>query len=157
GATDQEIITLFRRTRDEEYDRLRAELDGLTGALREQKRGGHLSVGRIGHYEAELDKLHQELERVISTDFFDAAGRTPTLAAYERCQKSLRVEQSQHQPSAQTTRAQSAGVKRAQYQGRRWVTRRNLFIDRLAAIWLIKRFIDPKARFFFVAEGEAVE
>lgn len=37
------------------------------------------------------------------------------------------------------------------------MTRRNLFIDRLAALWLIKRFIDPKARFFFVAEGETVE
>ncbi len=37
------------------------------------------------------------------------------------------------------------------------MTRRNLFVDRLAAIWLIKRFIDPKARFFFVADGETVE
>src|SRR5262249_18901956 len=32
-----------------------------------------------------------------------------------------------------------------------------LFIDRLAVIWLIKRFVDPKARFFFVGDGETVE
>ncbi len=37
------------------------------------------------------------------------------------------------------------------------MTRRNLFIDRLASIWLIKRFIDKRARFSFVAEGESVE
>src|SRR5215213_6907842 len=43
GATDEEIIAAFRKARDEEYARLAADLDGLTGAVREQKRGGHLS------------------------------------------------------------------------------------------------------------------
>jgi len=157
GATDKEIIALFRKARDEEFAQVTAELAALTGALREQKRGGHLSVGRIGQYEAELDKLHQELERIVSTDFFAAAGNAAAQAAYERCQKSLRVEQNKNAPTTQAKPAQSVGINPAQYQGRRWMTRRNLFIDRLAAIWLIKRFIDPKARFFFVAEGEAVE
>ena len=45
----------------------------------------------------------------------------------------------------------------SQYQGRRWVTRRNLHIDRLASAWLIKQFIDKRPRFHFVAEGERVE
>ncbi|MEN3334479.1 MAG: hypothetical protein V7641_3844, partial [Blastocatellia bacterium] len=39
----------------------------------------------------------------------------------------------------------------------RWVTRRNLFIDRLASIWLIKKFIDQRPRFSFVSDGEPVE
>jgi len=43
------------------------------------------------------------------------------------------------------------------YQGRRWVTRRNIHIDRLASAWLIKQFIDKHPRFYFVAEGEKVE
>ncbi len=157
GATDKEIIAAFRRARDEEYAQVTAELDGLSGALREQKRGGHLSVGRISHYEAELDKLHKELERIVSTDFFDAAGRAAAQAAYDRCHKSLRTEQSRNAPSVQAHQVKSGTINLAQYQGRRWMTRRNLFIDRLAALWLIKRFIDPKARFFFVAEGETVE
>lgn len=157
GATDREIIAAFRQARDEEYAQVTAELDGLTGALREQKRGGHLSVGRLSHYEAELDKLHKELERIVSADFFGAAGRAAALAAYERGHKTLRATQSRNAPSIQTRQAKSVGANLAQYQGRRWMTRRNLFVDRLAAIWLIKRFIDPKARFFFVAEGETVE
>ena len=37
------------------------------------------------------------------------------------------------------------------------MTRRNLHIDRLASAWLIKRFIDKRPRFHFVAEGEPVE
>jgi hypothetical protein len=157
GATDKEIIAAFRKARDEEYAQVTAELDGLTGALREQKRGGRLSVGRIGHYEAELDKLHQELERIASVDFFEASGCAAAEVAYERCHKLLRAEQSRNEPKTRAGHTKSAGIGPAQYQGRRWVTRRNLFIDRLAVIWLIKRFIDPKARFFFVADGETVE
>jgi hypothetical protein len=157
GATDQEIIAAFRQARNEEYAQVTADLEALTGALREQKRGGHLSVGRISQHEVELDKLHKELERIVSTDFFAATGQTTAQAAYARCQKTLHGEQNRNAPARQASQVKSGGVKLAQYQGRRWMTRRNLFIDRLAALWLIKRFIDPKARFFFVAEGETVE
>jgi hypothetical protein len=157
GATDKELIAAFRKARDEEYTQVTAELDGLGGALREQKRGGQLSVGQIASYEAELDKLHKELERIVGTDFFNAAGRTTAMAAYERCQKALRAAQSRSEKPAQDGARTSEAGNLTTYQGRRWVTRRNLFIDRLAAIWLIKRFIDAKARFFFVAEGESVE
>jgi hypothetical protein len=35
--------------------------------------------------------------------------------------------------------------------GRTWVTRQGIFVDRIASAWLIRRSIDPKARFKFVA------
>src|SRR5689334_5198946 len=31
--------------------------------------------------------------------------------------------------------------------GRLWVTRQGVFVDRIASAWLIRHFIDPKARF----------
>jgi len=34
--------------------------------------------------------------------------------------------------------------------GATWVTRRNVHVDRIASAWLIRRFIDPRARFKFV-------
>jgi hypothetical protein len=34
--------------------------------------------------------------------------------------------------------------------GRTWVTREGVFVDRIGSAWLIRRFIDPKARFKFV-------
>src|SRR5918912_3154275 len=40
GATDDELIGSFRQARDEEYARVTAELDGLAGSVRGQKRGG---------------------------------------------------------------------------------------------------------------------
>jgi hypothetical protein len=35
--------------------------------------------------------------------------------------------------------------------GRTWVTRQGVHVDRMASAWLIRRFIDPEARFKFVA------
>jgi hypothetical protein len=39
----------------------------------------------------------------------------------------------------------------AKYRNRTWATRKNPWVDRLASAWLIKRFIDPKARFRWIA------
>ncbi|PYS77864.1 MAG: ChrB protein [Acidobacteria bacterium] len=156
GATDEEIITAFSKQRDEDYTQLTAELEGLVGAIREQKKGGHLSAGRIRHYETELEKLHTELERIIATDFFGARNRAAAVAAYERCQKALRAALDR---GGRSSKAETKGgtLDPARYQGRRWITRRNLHIDRLASSWLIKRFIDARPRFYFVAEGETIE
>jgi hypothetical protein len=35
-------------------------------------------------------------------------------------------------------------------RGATWVTRRNVHVDRIASAWLIRRFIDPAAKFSFV-------
>ena len=39
----------------------------------------------------------------------------------------------------------------ADYQGRTWATRRRPWVDRVASAWLIRRFIDPGARFEWLA------
>jgi hypothetical protein len=156
GATDQEIIATIRKARDEEFAAVAAEFDGLAGAVREQSRGKHLSAGRLSTHESEMDRLHSELERIAGNDFFAAKGRAVAFAAYERCQKELRAAQGAkaNTPSSDTKRGR---LDVAKYQGQRWVTRRNLHIDRLASAWLIKQFIDKRPRFYFVAEGEAIE
>jgi hypothetical protein len=154
GATDAEIIETFRLERDKEYARVTAELDDLAGVIREQRKSGHLSYGRISSYEAELEKLHTELERVINTDFFNARNRAASVSAYERCRKALRASQGSEIGSAKPGARRGAALDLSEYQGRRWVTRPNLHIDRLASAWLIKRFIDGRARFYFVANTE---
>src|SRR6267378_1647237 len=44
-----------------------------------------------------------------------------------------------------------AARRTGRMRGRTWVTRRGVFVDRIASAWLIKRFIDQAARFKFVA------
>src|SRR5207237_74519 len=69
----------------------------------------------------------------------------------------LRATQSRETEGAKSRATRGASLDPAQYQGRRWVTRRNPHIDRLATAWLIRQFIDRRPRFHFVAEGETVE
>lgn len=38
----------------------------------------------------------------------------------------------------------------ADFQGRTWATRQNLWVDRMASGWLIRRFIDRKAKFLWL-------
>ncbi len=39
----------------------------------------------------------------------------------------------------------------------KWITRKDIKVDRLACPWLIKRFIDPQAEFLFVEEKDPGE
>ncbi len=36
----------------------------------------------------------------------------------------------------------------------KWVTWKNIGVDRMASAWLIRRWIDPKAKFSFIPAGE---
>jgi hypothetical protein len=49
-----------------------------------------------------------------------------------------------------TSPGQMPGALERVEPGRTWVTRRGIHVDRVASAWLIRRFIDPKARFKFV-------
>jgi len=156
GATDKEIIAAFRKARDEEFAGLTDSLNGLASSIREQTRRKHLSAGRLATHEAEIERLHAELERIVSNDFFGATGRAPAVVAYERCQNLIRSSQRPAiKASASSKEREQLAVE--EYQGRRWVTRRSIHIDRLASAWLIKQFIDKKPRFYFVADGETVD
>ena len=39
----------------------------------------------------------------------------------------------------------------------KWITQKDIKVDRLACPWLIKRFIDPQAEFLFVEEKDLLE
>jgi hypothetical protein len=39
----------------------------------------------------------------------------------------------------------------------KWITRKNIKVDRVACPWLIRRFIDPEAEFLFVEEERLLE
>jgi len=39
----------------------------------------------------------------------------------------------------------------------KWITRKDIKVDRVACPWLIKRFVDPQAKFIFVEEKDLLE
>lgn len=38
----------------------------------------------------------------------------------------------------------------------KWITRKDIKVDRVACPWLIRRFVDPQAEFLFVEESELI-
>src|SRR6185437_6132418 len=41
---------------------------------------------------------------------------------------------------------------RATYRARTWATRERMWIDRVSSAWLIRRFVDPKAKFIWLKQ-----
>ena len=48
------------------------------------------------------------------------------------------------------SRERATTLRREEYRNRTWVTRSGVRVDRMASAWLIRKFIDPRARFKFV-------
>jgi hypothetical protein len=63
-----------------------------------------------------------------------------------------RIEQQLSPDEPQETQGGIARLDRERYRGRTWATRRRLWVDRVASAWLIRRFIDPDARFKWLAK-----
>src|SRR5215213_10778734 len=157
GASDQEIIGLFREQRNQDYEKLTVDLTDLTGALREQGKNNSVTAAKLAQYETELGKLRQELERVLAVDFFQASNGKKAQTTFEKCLAQLQFVRSRGDKETENQAALGGGLDPAEYQNRRWVTRSNPHIDRLACGWLIRRIIDRRPRFHLVAEGKKVE
>jgi hypothetical protein len=155
GKTDDEIKDAFRRARNEEFAVVATSLDRLTDSIRRHSCGKHFSEKRLSAFAVELSKLRAELDRVAANDFFDAIGQREANAAYIRCERALRSTQSPTR-RARVSQTKQSTVDLDKYQRRRWVTRRNMHIDRLATAWLIKQFIDKSPRLYFVEDGQKV-
>ena len=78
-------------------------------------------------------KLEQRFDEIRKVDFFEHPLRA-TVAAV--------IEERKQRPR------DTAPVQLE--DGRTWVTRRGIKVDRIGSAWLIRRFIDPQAKFRFV-------
>jgi hypothetical protein len=133
GVTEAEMAALFMSDRDAEYAEVVAAARQVTSAGQPGE-SGHLNA------ESEVGRLRARLDEIESIDYFESPGRR----AAERA-----LTQLENRVSHQGTN--EAGVQKGaeKMQGRTWVTRKDVHVDRIASAWLIRRFIDPKARFKF--------
>jgi hypothetical protein len=143
GHSDADVEALFAAAREADYSALARDARGLERAL------GH--PGRRRPIPAQparqaLLRLRKRLSEVVAIDFFGAPGRDTAEALLVAIAGRLRPPSRE----ADGPTAAAAGNVRA----RTWVTRRGIHVDRMASAWLIRRFIDPEARFKFVPGNE---
>jgi hypothetical protein len=88
-----------------------------------------------------LEKTRQRLAQIARIDFFGAGGRQIIEALLSRME---------HSPIVKADSSTDGTMDIPSLDGRIWVTRQGVHVDRIACAWLIRRFVDPKARFKFV-------
>lgn len=121
----------FSEARAKEYQELIEELQSLSRSPAEPR-----SVARVA-------RLRSRFQEIVDVDFFE----TPM---QERVRELLERANSLREAKAAAT----AKINPKEYENRKWVTRPKPGVDRCASAWLIRRFIDPKARFTFAPEDQ---
>lgn len=94
-----------------------------------------------------LQSLQRAFDAIAATDYFPGEAQQQVATALAALQARIEGEP---RPVAGTIRRLAS----VDFSGRIWATRRGLRIDRLASAWLICRFIDPSARFLWLASPD---
>jgi hypothetical protein len=145
GLTDEQVEDLFRVARDADYAQIADEAKAI---LDTAPSSTSMTEEDRSEIEAALTRLHKKLAVVKKLDFFGSTGRESTASLLETIE--LRVAEARN--LTRTDSAEPDTIDLDQFRSRTWVTRKSLYVDRIAGAWLIRRFIDPDAAFRFVSE-----
>ncbi|MBC7941589.1 MAG: chromate resistance protein [Chitinophagaceae bacterium] len=135
-----EVLALFDRT--EAYRQWRTEAQALAAVLpaleeteaRRRWRG-----------------IAEALQALLRIDYYPGAAAEQAQAELDALRQALDARFSRGEPVAQAPHG-IPRLDRRKFQGKRWATRARPWVDRLACAWLIRRFIDPEARFVWLAD-----
>ena len=144
GLSDEAVEALFSAARDADYAEILKEARALQQALAGRRKRPAPAREQI---VAGMARLRRRFEEVAAIDFFAARTRDEVEGTLSKIESALR-------PPAGQSPGGAAKSPSAAPRGRTWVTRSGVHIDRIASAWLIRRFIDPEARFKFV-RGQA--
>jgi len=135
GLSDAEVQAMFNATRGADYDALAQEARNLSEALDRPD------------IRPRLARLKASVVQTVAIDFFGANGRETVDGLIAGLEARLDEEDATGKARADATPAVT-GL--GSLSNRVWVTRQGVYVDRIASAWLIRRFIDPDARFRFV-------
>ncbi|WNC93141.1 chromate resistance protein [Paraburkholderia sp. FT54] len=96
-----------------------------------------------------LRRVGKDFEAISSIDFFRNEASTRAEAAWQDFVVVANTVLSPGEPHQ--AEGAIAVLRREDHQGRTWATRQRLWVDRVASAWLIRRFIDFRARFLWLA------
>lgn len=144
--SDDALVEEFRRARQQAYGKLAHDIERGLRRLNARRAG---SKGRAPAPLRRLEEFRQRFAAADSLDFFGSAGRDRVVTLLEEFEQRLLTR------TPPSTGAPVGEMDSDAYRRRLWVTRPRPGVDRMASAWLIKRFIDPEARFDFVRDRDA--
>ena len=135
GVSDEDVEASFRAERDADYRLLAEEARNMGDT----------------EFPERITRLRRKLETIQRIDWFAAPGQDEARRALAERERQI-AEPEAVAASASVSRASSPSAVSTDRgpDGATWVTRKGVFVDRIASAWLIRRFIDPAATFRFV-------
>src|SRR5262245_52836655 len=132
-----EVRKLFDRSAD--YGALLQKVDTAGSAL-----------PRLGARKAQtqLRRLQAAFDKISTIDFFPGQAKLQAAEAIASLERRFQEAYAGGEPRSSKRRLRV--LDPARYQKRLWATRKDLWVDRLASAWLIKRFIDRSAKFVWI-------
>lgn len=137
GASDKEIMSLFNAARVRDYEQVIRDIR-LT-----LKTAAGRSKAQLG---AAFTRLNLRLSEIAALDAF---------GCYKRKEADELLKEFEDWTRADPARGGGTQRTLSQYRGRVWMTRPRPGIDRVSSAWLIRNFIDSKARFAFSSDARA--
>lgn len=132
GFSNERLIELFKAARTKEYASLREMLRPLTASPR-----------RTSNFGVKVDRIRKQFREIRETDFFDS----PKAKDIEMALRKLEGAQLKSKPQPK--------LESRDFRGRVWLTRPRPEIDRVGSAWLIRKSIDPNAKFAFESRRTA--
>lgn len=152
NLSDQGVADLFRRARNEDYAELtkagHAWLERLEDLPKDKATQEAVALAD------ELKALEKQLTEIGEIDYFHAPGRREAERTLSRCRTTLRELLGRKESMAMW---ESKPLEPDAFRGKTWVTRPRPHVDRIASAWMIRRFIDPQAKFTFASPPEKVK
>jgi hypothetical protein len=131
------FVELFDRAAD--YQELNTRLDAFKKCLAKLT---ELDARRA------LAAIARDLAATAATDFFPGKSQGQVQSALADTEAALNARFSPNEPRPAHRKIPRRDPK--DYRGRTWATRQHVWIDRVCSAWLIRRFIDPEAKFVWL-------
>lgn len=142
GIEHKDLVSNFNDDRSARYRHLAGELREVQKILAAKK----LTENDLMDVEHSIGKLERQLNELKEIDFFACADQKPTANLLKSMLTKL-----DHLRGSSGHKIAKRELK--EFQGKTWVTRKGIHVDRLASAWLIAKFIDRKCKFRFVADN----
>ena len=139
GLTDDEVRGLFNAARESEYSEIADEIRTFSARLKNA--GSNDSRTEL---KAQFGRLKSRHLQNVAIDFFGANSREAADGLIAALEDAL-AENATEEPKKEIPKSSIENLK-----GRVWVTRQGVHIDRIACVWLIRKYIDSRAAFKFV-------
>jgi len=147
---DEEIMKSFHEICDKEYTSLIEVSDAELKKITQREETEGISESLVHECKRKLNEILKSADDISKIDFFHAPQKEILLQKIASLQKTLLKWTKTTEKEIKVT---DKVYQIKDFSGKKWVTRKDIFIDRIASAWLIRRFIDPKARFVFVSKG----